>query len=194
VKKIRAKIGAAWAKVKDTLGFLNIEFTPYERKNISIGIVVLAMLLGFLLSGPVDTSKGLGQTREQSKLPVEAAIIQLQSGALRKLELEIASAPVDVEIGLMYRNELALDHGIMLQTSRKPEIASVRMKNVPIPLDILFVGAGGEILKIHPRAAPYAMEYITSGKPVTGVIEINGGRAGQLGIKEGDKVVHPYFK
>jgi len=59
---------------------------------------------------------------------------------------------------------------------------------------MLFISADGHIVNIHANAKPEDTTPIPSDGPVTGVLELNGGVAEELGIKAGDKVVHPYFK
>ncbi|HEX2752795.1 MAG TPA: DUF192 domain-containing protein, partial [Alphaproteobacteria bacterium] len=61
------------------------------------------------------------------------------------------------------------------------------------PLDMLFVGTDGSIVNIHHNATPLSLTGIPSQMPVTAVIELNGGRAEEAGIKIGDRVLHPYF-
>ncbi|MDR1827205.1 MAG: DUF192 domain-containing protein [Methylobacteriaceae bacterium] len=47
--------------------------------------------------------------------------------------------------------------------------------------------------RIAERTEPYSERTITSGAMVTGVLEIAGGRARELGIAPGDLVQHPFF-
>jgi len=61
------------------------------------------------------------------------------------------------------------------------------MKNTLIPLDIVFIRSDGTIVPIT-RAEPMSLEPVPSGEPIAAVLEIRGGRAAELGIKEGDIV------
>lgn len=133
------------------------------------------------------------QQGEKSKLPVETASIKLKSGATHAFELEIAKSPVDVQMGLMFRKSMEPDHGMMFQFTKEPRKISFWMKNTYIPLDLLFIAGDGRIVNIHRNATPHSTTSIPSVEPVTGVIEINGGRSDELGIKIGDTVAHPYF-
>jgi uncharacterized membrane protein (UPF0127 family) len=62
------------------------------------------------------------------------------------------------------------------------------MKNTVIPLDIVFIGTDGRILNIAANAVPYSLQPLYSLGDVKGVLELNGGRAAELGIAAGDKV------
>jgi uncharacterized membrane protein (UPF0127 family) len=64
------------------------------------------------------------------------------------------------------------------------------MKNTLIPLDMIFVRQDGTIARIA-TARPLDETPVPSGEPITMVLEIRGGRAGELGIKEGDRVSPP---
>jgi hypothetical protein len=65
------------------------------------------------------------------------------------------------------------------------------MRDTRIPLDMLFIGAEGTIVKIRERAVPYSEEVINSEKPVVAVLEVNGGTASRYGIRPGDRVMLP---
>ena len=90
-------------------------------------------------------------------------------------------------MGLMYRNKLAPERG-MIFPFETPRVASFWMRNTLIPLDIIFVRADGSIANIAANTVPYSEEPVRSDEPVAAVLEIAGGRSGELGIKPGDKV------
>ncbi len=104
-------------------------------------------------------------------------------------EVELADDNEERSLGLMHREEMAADHG-MLFTYERPQEAGVWMKNTLIPLDMLFVGADGEIVSIAKNAKPGSLRTISSGFRVSGFLEINGGQADALGIQPGDIVRH----
>ena len=84
----------------------------------------------------------------------------------------------------MFRNRLADDRGMIFPYEPAQEVA-FWMKNTLIPLDIVFIGAGGKIVRIT-KAEAMDLTPLPSGAPIIGVLEIRGGRAAELGIREGD--------
>jgi len=121
----------------------------------------------------------------------EPLVIESQSGE-HTFQVEVADTLPLQRQGLMYRETLDPDSGMLFEYDG-PLVASIWMKNTPLPLDILFVRANGRILKIEHNAQPYKLRSVSSEAPVTAVIELNGGRAEDLGILPGDVVRHEFF-
>jgi uncharacterized membrane protein (UPF0127 family) len=109
-----------------------------------------------------------------------------------KFTVELAVTQAEQERGLMFRKSLAPDRG-MLFPYKPPKRAAFWMKNTLIPLDIIYIGPDGRVLSIARNAVPHDETPIPSGGPVSGVLEIAGGRAAQLGILPGDRVLNKIF-
>ena len=89
--------------------------------------------------------------------------------------------------GLMFRTELP-DDAAMIFPSVPQTARSFWMKNTPLPLDIIFIGTDGRILNIAAMTEPYSLESVYSDGLTSGVLEIRGGLAAELGIGPGDLV------
>jgi uncharacterized membrane protein (UPF0127 family) len=109
------------------------------------------------------------------------------SSGKHRFTVEVAKTSEQQAMGLMYRNKLAPDRG-MIFPFETPRVASFWMRNTLIPLDIIFVRADGSIANIAANTVPYSEEPVRSDEPVAAVLEIAGGRSAELGIKPGDKV------
>lgn len=106
--------------------------------------------------------------------------------------VEVADTPDTIREGLMFRDSLAPDAGMLFDFGEvRP--ASMWMKNTLIPLDMLFMDAKGQVVAIARNAVPGSLRSLGPGVPVRAVLEIPGGRAKALGIMPGDVVEHPIF-
>jgi uncharacterized protein len=101
--------------------------------------------------------------------------------------VEVAQTPEQQSQGLMYRQSLAPDRGMIFPRD-PPGDASFWMKNTLIPLDLIFIRSDGTIARIAEKAVPMSLDPIPSLEPIGAVLEIAGGRSAELGIKPGDKV------
>ena len=138
--------------------------------------LVLAALLAFA-AVPVSGSE-----------TVPEGVVEIASGeATHSFEVEIADDGAERARGLMFREYLAPDAGMLFIYPRE-RIASFWMKNTLIPLDMLFIANDGTILQIAPQATPHSLDPVRSEAPVRAVLEINGGQAEALGIGVGDRV------
>lgn len=124
----------------------------------------------------------------------ELVKIKTAQGEVLKFDLEVAQTPVDVQVGLMYRESLPEMGGMIFLLGSEPREVAFWMKNTLIPLDMLFVEKDGRIGHIHAMATPESLQSIPSRVPVTSVIEIAGGKAQELGISIGDHVDFRYFQ
>ncbi|MEO7864948.1 MAG: DUF192 domain-containing protein [Sphingomicrobium sp.] len=104
-----------------------------------------------------------------------------------RFNVEIARTPEEQQTGLMFRRALAPDGGMIFPYDHELQLA-FWMKNTLIPLDLIFIGSDGQIVRIAENAQPMSLDLIPSGQPVTAVLEIAGGRSAELGITAGDMV------
>lgn len=106
-----------------------------------------------------------------------------------RFTVEVAASPSEQETGLMYRRSLAPDRGMIFPYD-PPQSVAFWMKNTLIPLDMIFIRADGTIARIF-TATPLSLDPVPGGEPVAAVLEIAGGRAAELGVRDGDQVSWP---
>jgi uncharacterized membrane protein (UPF0127 family) len=126
-----------------------------------------------------------------TKLEKDLLTIVTDQGKVQ-FHVELADTPELRRRGLQGRRTLAADAGMLL-LFESPRRVRMWMLNTPIPLDMLFIDPQGKITQIAARTTPYSLTPIAAGTPVNGVLEVLGGNAERLGIKPGDRVLHPAF-
>ena len=151
-----------------------------------------------------------GTTRSSSLRLFFAAILWMAAGgsawaecrddriALRgdfgqvEFRIDVADTDETREKGLMFVERMPKFSG-MLFIYPRPQRAGFWMKNTLIPLDMLFFDATGTIRTIHENAEPMSTALINGGQGILAVLEINGGLAAKLGLREGDVARHAAF-
>lgn len=127
-------------------------------------------------------------TYEKTRVAVETA-----TGNSYTFHVELAETPEQRSRGLMFRDSIP-ENGGMLFLFDVPHVASFWMRNTFISLDMIFIQQDGRIVNIHERTVPGSQALHSAAAPVTAVLEIRGGLASRLGIRPGDKVIHPAFE
>lgn len=122
----------------------------------------------------------------------EDLVVRAADGTEHALRVELALTPEQHARGLMFRETLAQDEGMLFHWPREQTL-SMWMKNTLIPLDMLFLRSDGTIMHIHRRAIPFSTRAIRAPRRGRGVLELRGGTADRLGIAVGDRVVHRLY-
>ena len=108
----------------------------------------------------------------------------------QNFSVELATTPEDQALGLMFRDSMADDHG-MLFLFPSAATRSFWMKNTRIPLDIFYFDENLKLVSVSENAKPCRVEqcpaYPSTG-PARYVLELNGGKALELGVKPGDEL------
>jgi uncharacterized membrane protein (UPF0127 family) len=128
--------------------------------------------------------------RPQPTLKTEPLELATSKGRARFM-VELAENDRARGIGMMCRTSLAPDRGMLFDFHTEREVA-FWMRNTLIPLDMVFIRADGRVFSIA-TARPRDDTPVPAGGPVRAVLEIPGGRARQLGLLPGDKVLHRIF-
>jgi len=160
----------------------------FEEKRMKIYmqlILAISVFLVVLLPQSVQ-ARGQAQSLEVSPLKI------VTSQGCYKFEVELAKTQEEHNIGLMYRHEMADDHG-MLFLNQQVRFNSFWMKNTYISLDIIFIRADGTIANIAAGTVPLSLDAIVSVEPVLAVLELTAGQARRMGLRAGDTVFHEIF-
>lgn len=143
------------------------------------------------LPAPTVAASAPGERDASAQIIAERIPLTIRSGERdHRFTVEVAGSREQQQRGLMFRESLAPDEG-MLFPYPVPAPQSFWMRNTVIPLDIIFIDPDGLIANIAANTTPYSLDPIPSLGPVIGVLEIDGGRAGELGIEVGDRVSWP---
>ena len=102
--------------------------------------------------------------------------------------VDLAQTSDEQSLGLMFREELADDAG-MLFIFPVEAMRSFWMKNTRIPLDIFYFDADLKLVSVAENARPCKTRrcptYPSKG-PAKYVLELNAGKAAELGARPGD--------
>lgn len=122
-----------------------------------------------------------------SALAFDTAKITVGAAAF---QVEIARSAEERGRGLMFRQEMALDQGMLFIQPIGP--AAFWMKNTYIPLDLLYFDADGYLLQIQANTPPCSTApcpiYSSAAATVRYILEINAGEAARRGIQPGDRL------
>jgi uncharacterized membrane protein (UPF0127 family) len=164
------------------------------------GVTAIGMLLGFLLMGCLPSATDLPSTRTLPPPLAQASPHQSNSGQSlpisaqaqvlgQVIDLEVAQTPQQQAMGLMYRTALADNRG-MLFPFNPPQPVSFWMKNVPVPLDMIFLRDGKvvEVAANVPPCTTASCPVYGPKTPINQVIELRAGRVAELGLRIGDSV------
>lgn len=104
-------------------------------------------------------------------------------------QVEVADTNETRAKGLMFRTEMPKDVG-MLFDFKSEQPVFFWMKNTYLPLDMIFIRSNGTIARIEANTVPLSERTVPSGSPVRYVLELNAGRAAEIGLKAGDRIRH----
>ena len=107
-----------------------------------------------------------------------------------RFDVELATTPQEQQLGLMFRDNMADDHGMLFVF---PDSAPRRfwMKNTRIPLDIFYFDENLKLVSVAGDTKPCRVaqcpSYPSAG-PARYVLELNAGKAAELAAKPGDEL------
>jgi len=107
----------------------------------------------------------------------------------RVVQVEIAATPQQRQQGLMWRQELDPDWG-MLFLFPANSAGGFWMRNTYVPLDIAYIGVDGTVQEIR-AAQPLDETVLTPAKAYRYVLEVNQGWFAQHGLGVGSKITLP---
>ncbi len=122
-----------------------------------------------------------------AEMRTETLEVRSANGA-HEFRVEIAETMSERALGLMGRTDLKPDDG-MLFIFPQSGLQYFWMKNTPSSLDIIFIGSDYKIKSIAANTVPFSEKVISSEVPAQYVLEVLAGRAAELGIKPGDRVI-----
>ncbi|ALN64273.1 hypothetical protein GLA29479_3420 [Lysobacter antibioticus] len=109
----------------------------------------------------------------------------------RRYTVEVAADDESRARGLMFRDEMAADRGMVFVHEREQPLA-YWMKNTRIPLDILYFDARKRLVSqrrdVPPCSAGDACPPYPSDAPAKYVLELNAGQAARLNLRDGAKL------
>lgn len=103
--------------------------------------------------------------------------------------IEIADDAGERERGLMFRDDLPENHGMLFVFEQAGDIG-FWMKDTPLPLDLVFIDNRGIIGDIR-RGEPQSMAIIAPSQPSRFVLELEFGTAARTGLAPGVRLHHP---
>jgi uncharacterized protein len=149
------------------------------RKSES-GAPALILLFGWIVFGAGCQPKSADIT------PFGLKIVQLKI-LNASLKAEVADTPQASENGLMFRDSLPEDQG-MLFVFEQPKTASFWMRNTKIPLSIAYADSTGKILEIKSMKPLDETVVPSVSDQVAYALEVNKGWFDRHGIAPGAKI------
>lgn len=158
-----------------------------------IAVAAFVVLVGYFTQRP--GSINLGNLLPTAS-PTQAQTQNMTIGG-KVIQVEIANTEGLREKGLGGRSSLDAERGMLFTFDKKQSMPIFWMKNMQIPIDIIWI-TGTKIIKIDksvaipaPNTPDNQIKRLSPNKPVDYVLEVNAGYSDTNNIKVGDSVIIP---
>ena len=151
-----------------------------------ITLLLVVALIGFFIINNLITNKPKVEYYTFTK---EGELTFTDSlGTLKaKIDLEIADNDYERQLGLMNRNEMKENQGMLFIFPAQGN-QSFWMRNTLISLDMIFVNNQKQILTIHKNTKILSDQSYPASQPAIYVIEVLAGFTEKHNIRVGDKI------
>lgn len=171
---------------------------PKKTNWLAIGViaVMIVALIALLTRHPNQGAPPSSLTTDGTPTAItyefhkegELRFFGANQDLLATIDIEIAQDELERETGLMYREKMAENQG-MLFVFDDSDVRSFWMKNTLISLDMIFVNEKDEIITIRKHTTPLSEQSYVSTGPAKYVIEVNAGFTDKHQITVGDRIV-----
>ncbi|MEJ6791575.1 MAG: DUF192 domain-containing protein [Lacinutrix sp.] len=151
-----------------------------------------------ILSTAFNSCKGEPKTIKQAEISFtkEGELTLYKSttdSIVTKLDIEIAETPFEIQTGLMYRESMKKNQGMLFVFSNLQE-RNFYMKNTRFPLDLIYLDHNKTIVSFQENAQPLDESSLPSNALAQFVLEVNAGLAQEWLLEVGDKMDYYIFK
>jgi len=167
-----------------------------NKKN-KWGIPILLMFVGLIVLLIVFSDVFVTNTENVTNEQLVVVTFFPANSTSVVMTCEVASSHEERLMGLMFREELPVDEG-MLFVYEYPHKVSFWMKNTFMPLDIIFLNESGTVINVEEADVEIDVpddnlrSYCSAG-PVLWVVEVNQGLCNLYGIDVGTNVSIGYL-
>lgn len=144
-------------------------------------------VLGFNLVSCKNDNKSIKQTEIAFKKEGELTIFKVSDSTELTLDIEIAESEFDIQTGLMYRDSMEKNQGMLFVFNEESE-RYFYMKNTKIPLDIIYLDANKTIVSFQKNTIPFDEASLPSNAPAKYVLEVNAGLVELWALAIGDRI------
>lgn len=158
------------------------------KSNLNYAFIGIFIMLFFACN---DTPSNTSTTNSTANAPIDIPFMKEgelslmnNDSIIKQIDIELAKSDNKRAIGLMNRNSLGADQG-MLFVFPQDNNTGFYMKDTRIALDIMFLGKDSTVISISKNRQPFDMRSEGPGEPYRYVLEVNAGKSDEWGIQEG---------
>lgn len=158
---------------------------------LSTALFLGAGALGGSLATSLSAQPAFAQAALQAAMALEPLTVVTSSGK-HAFQVEVARTDEQRARGLMFRRHMPADRGMLFDFKTEQPVL-MWMRNTYIPLDMIFISRTGTVINIAENTEPLSERTIASAGPAFSVLELNAGTSRKIGLKPGDRIIHPLF-
>ncbi|WP_452222830.1 DUF192 domain-containing protein [Lacinutrix chionoecetis] len=157
-------------------------------------IAPLVFFLGLIVLSCKSEPKTIKQPEITFKKEGELMLYKgVADTLITALDIEIAKTPFEIETGLMYRESMKKNQGMLFVFNEIRE-RNFYMKNTRFPLDLIFIDHNKTIVSFQENAQPLSEASLPSNALAQFVLEVNAGLAQEWLLEVGDKMDYFEYK
>jgi len=165
-----------------------------KLKNLKIATLIVLGIISLNTTSCKKYNKEVKPVEVTFKKEGELILYKGQSDSIiTKLDIEIAETDYDIQTGLMYRDSMRDDRGMLFVFPTMRE-RFFYMRNTKFPLDLIYLNDKHFIVSFQENAKPFDERQLPSQVPAQYVLEVNAGLAEKWLLEVGDRIEYVEYR